>query len=328
MLLLPLHSNTSHVLIYLIPVPWCWIFQGYSNTSHVLIYRDRRVPESPVRFIQIHLMFLFIQNGSTPSRERKYSNTSHVLIYLPGQIQCITCNMIQIHLMFLFIMSGLLPALQDTYIQIHLMFLFIKIHPPDTIHRMPFKYISCSYLSKSTRPTQFIECHSNTSHVLIYPFMALPPGNPQGIQIHLMFLFIQHHRTPEHRRTPFKYISCSYLSKNLRDVQAKCIKFKYISCSYLSIKASKNGSVYFDSNTSHVLIYQVLQGYQNMIGRNSNTSHVLIYPLQGLTAAGAYLEFKYISCSYLSDMESFPMFSLLIQIHLMFLFIQFRSIIK
>ena len=76
---------------------------------------------------------------------------------------------------------------------------------------------------------------SNTSHVLIYRFSLTARPQANGIQIHLMFLFINKQQE---------------LSENMR-------KFKYISCSYLS---PANPIIEFDSfnsNTSHVLIYRI-----------------------------------------------------------------------
>ena len=102
---------------------------------------------SSLRYIQIHLMLLFIcQEKKHPAREsafkyiscyclslspcnlgviHSYSNTSHVIVY------------------------RLRPSLtfQEIYIQIHLMLLFIVLHP------ISF----CRYLD------------SNTSHVIVYP---------------------------------------------------------------------------------------------------------------------------------------------------------------
>ena len=99
--------------------------------------------------IQIHLMFLFISisialfafsivfkyiSCSYLSQFRKdfvnlrgHSNTSHVLIYLLTSpfLQCFSA--IQIHLMFLFIID--------------------PVRPCRTLYR--FKYISCSYLSRT-----------------------------------------------------------------------------------------------------------------------------------------------------------------------------------
>ena len=76
-------------------------------------------------------------------------------------------------------------------------------------------------------------------------------------------------------------------------------EFKYISCSYLSEHLHFPHLWQKDSNTSHVLIYQ----------------HPL--PKENIKTQG----FKYISCSYLSIWVFRILSSWLIQIHLMFLFI-------
>ena len=75
--------------------------------------------------------------------------------------------------------------------------------------------------------------------------------------------------------------------------------FKYISCSYLSKELEKATEQIKNSNTSHVLIYpkKTLEIQSKKI--NSNTSHVLIYH-ECLEYEIEIEEFKYISCSYLS----------------------------
>ena len=97
------------------------------------------------------------------------------------------------------------------------------------------------------------------------------------IQIHLMFLFIIY-------RSKYNYLA---------------IQFKYISCSYLSDNRTPASLGGFNSNTSHVLIYQLLKWNTTPLKINSNTSHVLIYPFQ-CDCRFFYSGFKYISCSYLS----------------------------
>ena len=49
-----------------------------------------------------------------------------------------------------------------------------------------------------------------------------------------MFLFIRNLKEYTLEMTTFKYISCSYLSKNVKYVKQTGHLFKYISCSYLS----------------------------------------------------------------------------------------------
>ncbi len=53
-------------------------------------------------------------------------------------------------------------------------------------------------------------------------------------------------------------------------------------------------------NTSHVLIYQSVEGTIIQTFFNLNTSHVLIYQEKRLKDFQR-IAFKYISCSYLSD---------------------------
>ena len=121
--------------------------------------------------------------------------------------------------------------------------------------------------------------HSNTSHVLIYLFAKRVSLSIYGIQIHLMFLFIacpfpiswgqkivfkyiscsylsDFDLVSMAEEILFKYISCSYLSKMTEKCVFGTLSFKYISCSYLSEIYGDSNKVLFDSNTSHVLIYQ------------------------------------------------------------------------
>ena len=122
---LPLHSNTSHVTLYLLQTilhPCLGIFKyiscyslslsplmeyllfGYSNTSHVTLYRYREKID-----------------GSSG----KDSNTSHVTLY-PGRLPEWTAS---------------------SLIQIHLMLLFIYTFERNKLDRYKFKYISCYSLS-------------------------------------------------------------------------------------------------------------------------------------------------------------------------------------
>ena len=58
-----------------------------------------------------------------------------------------------------------------------------------------------------------------------------------------------------------------------------------------------------NSNTSHVLIYPAHQSAHLLLWQHSNTSHVLIYH-QAMPELNIAIEFKYISCSYLSYAET------------------------
>ncbi len=128
--------------------------------------------------------------------------------------------------------------------------------------------------------------------------------------------------------TLFKYISCSYLSIHHTSFVVFITQFKYISCSYLSswfltkqiLTRNSNTShvlIYQQfkcamaekkiySNTSHVLIYQSGMRWKLLPPCHSNTSHVLIYPRHGIFLIHVVIQFKYISCSYLSYF-SFPL---------------------
>ena len=121
-----------------------------SNTSHVLIYHSVNRFYFWYCIIQIHLMFLFIDNWLS----------NFIIIFK-----------IQIHLMFLFIVSTNLLPLFCSSIQIHLMFLFIPFLCILHLELFLFKYISCSYLSIIDLIIVGLHCHSNTSHVLIYSFL-------------------------------------------------------------------------------------------------------------------------------------------------------------
>ena len=118
----------------------------------------------------------------------------------------------------------------------------------------------------------------NTSHVLIYPYVSVPP-NPLVESLNtshvLIYRVIQVH--PVFMVLLFKYISCSYLSRMGEIKMWKKRRFKYISCSYLSWIRITSIWRSWSLNTSHVLIYRGC-----MMSKNIR------------------LKFKYISCSYLS----------------------------
>ncbi len=231
-LLLFRNSNTSHVLIYqrakysfhavpefkyiscsyLSQYHWFYAFIcKNSNTSHVLIYQTKCCSRNC---------------GVT------YSNTSHVLIYqlrdmyvFPSffKFKYISCSYL----------SGKRHRAGVQYqIQIHLMFLFINSFIPTVPLHPLFKYISCSYLSytvayrcvcsynsntshvliylEQIRPHLPTLLHSNTSHVLIYLQVVGKRSIDVGIQIHLMFLFIQRISAIPH----FHYMNISSISQD------------------------------------------------------------------------------------------------------------------
>ena len=203
--------------------------------------------------------------------------------------------------MFLFIQTAHFVNHFHRYIQIHLMFLFIGNRKKQFSHLLKFKYISCSYLSARLILRPVTKQYSNTSHVLIY-----------------------------HKNGDIKTWNNPL--------------FKYISCSYLSNRHSITIRFYGYSNTSHVLIYQFQLPSKGQGLAYSNTSHVLIYPVRAFVRSALCFiqihlmflfisnppilnnqipQFKYISCSYLSNHFLILQCNLIpIQIHLMFLFIQ------
>ena len=187
------------------------------------------------------------------------------------------------------------------------------------------------------------------------------------IQIHLLFLFIIKTINFAKSVTSFKYISCSYLSSSGWITFTRCadsntslvliyhqnnqfckvgyiiqihlmflfilleklgihlgLTFKYISCSYLSVVAKticimakpfKYISCSYLSNTQSRNVYGMA---------DSNTSHVLIYPdayerVKRLSTIQIHLMFLFIE--YRGPMVKT---SKLIQIHLMFLFIRIQ----
>ncbi len=148
------------------------VIHSYSNTSHVIVYRLRPSLTFQEIYIQIHLMLLFIVLHPISFCRYLDSNTSHVIVYLAADrspvfvaafkyISCYCLSweswqkesglLIQIHLMLLFIVFAMIPF-------------------PDTVK---FKYISCYCLSVYHCPFRFSHHDSNTSHVIVYPLLAV-----------------------------------------------------------------------------------------------------------------------------------------------------------
>ena len=90
----------------------------------------------------------------------------------------------------------------------------------------------------------------------------------------------------------------------LNSIIVSDMKFKYISCSYLSADDWIWGGSVESLNTSHVLIYPNLPFDFDEDGECLNTSHVLIYLILDKNGSVAGRLFKYISCSYLSQIHS------------------------
>ena len=118
------------------------------------------------------------------------------------------------------------------------------------------------------------------------------------IQIHLMFLFISSYAS---QIISIEYSNTSHvlIYQYQKHSQILISSFKYISCSYLSSCNALKTFIKKNSNTSHVLIYQIFDKLKFKSEIDSNTSHVLIY-LAEIKARTILVEFKYISCSYLS----------------------------
>ena len=122
-----------------------------------------------------------------------------------------------------------------------------------------------------------IASYLNTSHVLIYHFSWQHPS-PSNLNLNTSHVLIyQYSKQSRHRLDIFKYISCSYLSGKKIKAHAAKQGFKYISCSYLSIQKMCIPGFCYYLNTSHVLIYPVIENELVPVYENLNTSHVLIY---------------------------------------------------
>ena len=144
-----------------------------------------------------------------------------------------------------------------------------------------------------------LEHHSNTSHVLIYPYVS---SNALVIT------------------TLFKYISCSYLSFRLFKV-CQLIIFIQIHLMFLFILFTFSNFGCSCSIQIHLMFLFIdIGNILYVVFRHSNTSHVLIYRYVMFAFLSCH-SFKYISCSYLSWHTDDRLLQTNIQIHLMFLFI-------
>ena len=141
-----MHSNTSHVLIYLLPSVQIVVIHFIQIHLMFLFITRLMIIVGYPQSIQIHLMFLFIGSCSPlQSSCSAYSNTSHVLIYRK-------------------VYHG--TILYDAFKYISCSYL--SFNNPTAISSYLFKYISCSYLSRSAGNENSFTIYSNTSHVLIY----------------------------------------------------------------------------------------------------------------------------------------------------------------
>ena len=129
----------------------------------------------------------------------------------------------------------------------------ILFHQPNI---KPFKSFNASNYSSSSS-CSMAEFMNITSHVLIYPPSMLQSLRIIVIQIHLMFLFIEQ---VQHYAIKSSNIQIHLMFLFITGRTEKLIQhteFKYISCSYLSVSKSLNYATVTNSNTSHVLIYQL-----------------------------------------------------------------------
>ncbi len=301
------NSNTSHVLIY--QTKCCSRNCGvtYSNTSHVLIYqlRDMYVFPSFFKFKYISCSYL--------SGKRHRAGVQY---------------QIQIHLMFLFI-NSFIPT-----VPLHPLFKYISCSYLS--YTVAYRCV-CSYNSNTSHVLIYLEqirphlptlLHSNTSHVLIYLQVVGKRSIDVGIQIHLMFLFIKHNHHI-YKRTGYIQIHLMFLfiakPNNIPKVPTT---FKYISYSYLSLCIVQCTSFY--QIQIHLMFLFIQNIYLKKTQRiliqihlmflfifcidisitpsfaDSNTSHVLIYRMEFKRIFDIFRIFKYISCSYLSNV--FPPF--------------------
>ena len=161
------------------------------NTSHVTVYRNASLNAFASSF---------------------YFNTSHVTVYRRLFHLCIYFCFISIHLMLLFIISGfIIPRVKRHF---------------NTSHVTVYLYFRAIFFISSS--------YFNTSHVTVYLCeyaFGIAPGRFQyiscyclseyrrssirlllSISIHLMLLFILHHRLLYYCFLSFQYISCYCLS--------------------------------------------------------------------------------------------------------------------
>ena len=141
-----------------------------SNTSHVIVYRYSGTGTGHCRFIQIHLMLLFIIIASVSKNRCTYSNTSHVIVYRE---------------------EGL-PFGKPLYLFKYISCYCLSYTAPEAEGAFyAFKYISCYCLSWSASFSLSYCVNSNTSHVIVYRNIQCITDLTRKIQIHLMLLFIR-----------------------------------------------------------------------------------------------------------------------------------------
>ena len=135
----------------------------------------------------------------------------------------------------------------------------------DKLRDRIFKYISCYCLSHGRLAAALLEGNSNTSHVIVYPCCRCLWKSSTRIQIHLMLLFILSSGSMVISGGLFKYISCYCLSPcgvgrfylNVIQIHLMLLFISWPRCCC---------SAFWDSNTSHVIVYLcTLEGCQMLI---------------------------------------------------------------
>ncbi len=136
-------------------------------------------------------------------------------------------------------------------------------------------FLFIPYLWKN--PLHVLQC-LNTSHVLIYRWSGQKPKfiwlglNTSHVLIYLN-TWKQEKQVSASLNTSHVLI---YLDKTVEFTRIPR-GFKYISCSYLSRQSGTVGRRERSLNTSHVLIYRALVKCDGCFSCGLNTSHVLIY---------------------------------------------------
>ena len=162
-------------------------------------------------------------------------------------------------------------------------------------------FLFIPYLWKN--PLHVLQC-LNTSHVLIYRWSGQKPKfiwlglNTSHVLIYLN-TWKQEKQVSASLNTSHVLI---YLDKTVEFTRIPR-GFKYISCSYLSRQSGTVGRRERSLNTSHVLIYQPLQSLThaaNLLFKYISCSYLSQRHRNGFLGC---LGFKYISCSYLSSTD-------------------------
>ena len=121
-----------------------------------------------------------------------------------------------------------------------------------------FKYISCYSLSN------FVTTHSGCLkiqiHLMLF-FIAIQAADEffrKGIQIHLMLFFIQRKMGRRQSEWSIQIHLMLFFIRSASGSSGTAAQFKYISCYSLSEQENKIVQTWEHSNTSHVILYQIL----------------------------------------------------------------------